>query len=242
MRSAHTRSPVSPLTERVLFIDGEALILDKPAGLPVDPPRDGSLSLENHLAGLTFGFIRWPIAVHRLDRDTSGCLLLARNLKAAKRFTQAFEARQVEKRYLTIIEGVPAESSGTIALPLGKTSTREEGWRMVPSDKGKVAVTHWHVLAARDGRALLAMTPETGRTHQLRAHALHGLGFGIVGDPIYRTPESATPQPGAPTLLHSRFLRLNREGKAPAEGLAPTPECFALAGFPDADALDLAHG
>src|SRR3546814_1907480 len=63
------------LSDRVLFLDGEALVIDKPAGLPVDAPRDGSISLENHLDLLKFGFKRWPLAVHRLDRDTSGCLL-----------------------------------------------------------------------------------------------------------------------------------------------------------------------
>ena len=83
------------LSDRILFIDGEAIVLDKPAGLPVDAPRDGGLSLENHLAGLTFGFHRWPTPVHRLDRDTSGCLLLARNPKAHKRFQAAFEAGHI---------------------------------------------------------------------------------------------------------------------------------------------------
>src|SRR5690606_370416 len=87
------------LSDRILFLDGEAIVLDKPAGLPVDPPRDGSLSLENHLDSLRFGFKRWPLAVHRLDRDTSGCLLLARNPKAHGRFTRAFEERAVDKQY-----------------------------------------------------------------------------------------------------------------------------------------------
>ena len=96
------------LSDKVLFIDGEAIILDKPAGLPVDAPRDGSIALENHLASLTFGFQRWPLAVHRLDRDTSGCLLLARNPKAHKRFAAAFEAGTVEKRYVAVLEGVSA--------------------------------------------------------------------------------------------------------------------------------------
>lgn len=99
--------------DRVLFIDGEALVIDKPAGLPVDPPRDGSLSLENHLESLRFGFKRWPQAVHRLDRDTSGCLLLSRNPKAHARFQQAFEAGQVEKRYLAVLDGV-VEGEGMI--------------------------------------------------------------------------------------------------------------------------------
>src|SRR5690349_17374391 len=104
-KSPRRTPPPSPLAERVVFIDAEALVIDKPAGLPVDPPRDGSLSLENHLAGLTFGFARWPVPVHRLDRDTSGCLLLARNPKAAGRYTAAFEARQVEKSYLAVLDG-----------------------------------------------------------------------------------------------------------------------------------------
>jgi 4,5-DOPA dioxygenase extradiol len=95
------------LSDRILFLDGEAIVLDKPEGLPVDPPRDGSLSLENHLDSLKFGFKRWPLAVHRLDRDTSGCLLLARNPKAHGRFTRAFEDREVEKQYLAILDGVP---------------------------------------------------------------------------------------------------------------------------------------
>ena len=90
----------------ILFEDGEALVIDKPAGLPIDPPRNGGLCLDNYLEALKLGFQRLPIAVHRLDHDTSGCLLLARNPTAHKRFTAAFEARGVEKRYLGIVAGV----------------------------------------------------------------------------------------------------------------------------------------
>jgi len=228
---------LSPLTDRVLFIDGEAIILDKPAGLPVDAPRDGSLSMENHLSSLTFGFARWPIMVHRLDRDTSGCLLLARNPKAAKRFTEAFAARQVRKSYLALLDGVPAGTEGIIDLALGKTSTRETGWRMTPDENGKAAISHWEVLAVRDGRALVRFRPETGRTHQLRAHALHGLGIGILGDPIYRTAQTSPVWPGG-MMLHARSLSIDRSGKPPAAAIAPIPASFAGAGFPDADTLD----
>src|SRR3546814_9583653 len=84
------------LSDRVLFLDGEALVIDKPAGLPVDAPRDGSLSLENHLDLLRFGFKRWPLPVHRLARDTSGCLLLARNPKAHGRFTRRSDEHTAE--------------------------------------------------------------------------------------------------------------------------------------------------
>lgn len=219
---------MSLLTNHVLFIDAEAIILDKPAGLPVDPPRDGSMSLENHLASLTFGFQRWPLAVHRLDRDTSGCLLLARNPKAHKRFTAAFEAGTVEKRYLAIVDGIPETENGEIDLPLKKISSAAEGWRMVPDPKGKPASTRWQVIGSHEGRALVAFHPRTGRTHQIRTHALHGLGFGIVGDPVYGDPSAGS---GQGMLLHSRFLSVPRTNKTAAEATAPLPTRFAAAGF-----------
>jgi len=215
------------LNDKVLFIDGEAIILDKPAGMPVDMPRDGTISLENHLSSLTFGFQRWPLPVHRLDRDTSGCLILARNPKAHKRYAAAFEAGTVEKRYVAVVEGVPAEDEGTIELALKKISSASEGWRMIPAKAGKAAITHWRKIAERDGRALIAFSPRTGRTHQIRVHAQHGLGFGIVGDPVYGTGDG-------PMLLHSRFLSMPRGTKDPAQATAPLPATFAAAGFTEA--------
>ena len=212
------------LRDRVLFIDGEAIILDKPAGLPVDAPRDGSLALENHLSSLTFGFQRWPLPVHRLDRDTSGCLLLARNPKAHKRYAAAFEAGTVVKRYIAVLDGAPDQESGVIDLPLKKVSSAEAGWRMVAARDGKSALTEWRIVMRKDGRALVAFTPRTGRTHQIRAHALHGLGFGIAGDPVYG-------RAGGPMLLHSRFLSMPRGPKPAAEATAPLPDSFAAAGF-----------
>lgn len=213
------------LADHVLFLDGEAIIVDKPSGLPVDPPRDGSLSLENHLQALMFGFKRWPTAVHRLDRDTSGCLLLARNPKAHARFQQAFEAKSVVKHYLAVVEGVPEAKSGVIDLALAKRSSAEAGWRIVvDAKKGKSAVTAWEVVAEHEGRALIRFVPETGRTHQIRVHAAEGLGFPIVGDPVYGKPD-------APMLLHSAFLSLPRAGKAPVEATAPLPASFAEVGF-----------
>ena len=89
----------------ILFEDGEALVIDKPAGLPLDRPRAGGPCIEDHVEQLRLGFQRSPAPVHRLDRDTSGCLLLARNPKALKRFSAAFEEKQVEKRYLGVVAG-----------------------------------------------------------------------------------------------------------------------------------------
>jgi tRNA pseudouridine32 synthase / 23S rRNA pseudouridine746 synthase len=206
--------------DRILFIDGEALVIDKPAGLPVDPPRDGSLSLDNHMESLRFGFHRWPVAVHRLDRDTSGCLLLARNPKAAARFGQAFETGAVEKVYLAVLDGVPGEEAGTIDLPLAKVSTRERGWRMVADAKGKPARTAWQMLRTEGGRALVEFRPETGRTHQIRVHAASGLGAAVVGDPVYGQADAGG------MLLHARRLVLPRPGKPAVEAEAPVPERF----------------
>lgn len=219
------------LSDRVLFLDGEAIIIDKPAGLPVDTPRDKSVSVESHLKMLTFGFARIPLAVHRLDRDTSGCLLLARNPKAHKRFAAAFEAGTVKKTYLAILDGVPEAHEGVVDMPLGKTSTEADGWRMVPDPKGKRAVSHWRVIAEKDGRALVEFSPETGRTHQLRVHAASGIGIPIAGDPVYGTGNGR-----APMLLHARHLKLERDGKKPVEATAPLPPSFLYAGFTEGDA------
>lgn len=207
------------LADCVLFIDAEAMILDKPAGLAVDAPRDGSLSVMNHLDSLRFGFERLPSIVHRLDRDTSGCLLLARNPKAQKKFSQAFEAGTVEKTYLAVLAGVPKEPGGTIDMALNKVSTRETGWRMIPEPKGQRAVTHWETVTFGDGKALVRFRPETGRTHQLRVHAASGIGIAIAGDPVYGARATHM-------LLHAESLSVPREGKAPAMATAPLPGQF----------------
>jgi tRNA pseudouridine32 synthase/23S rRNA pseudouridine746 synthase len=231
----HTGHIAAMLRDQILFIDAEAMIVDKPAGLGVDAGRDGKLSLENHLDLLRFGFQRHPSAVHRLDRDTSGCLLLARHPKAHKKFSAAFEAGVVEKLYWAVVEGVPDASSGTIDMALGKTSTREAGWRIVPDAKGKAARTHWRVLRSEGGRTLIEFRPETGRTHQIRVHAASGLGLPIVGDPVYG-------RAGPAMLLHARFLSLPRDGKPPVEAKSPLPETFVAAGFGDETAGDIPSG
>jgi tRNA pseudouridine32 synthase/23S rRNA pseudouridine746 synthase len=208
------------LEDRILFIDAEAIVLDKPAGLPVDTPRRGGDSIVSRLDELRCGFQRPPTPMHRLDTDTSGCLLFARSPRARAAFQQALEARRVEKYYLAVVGTEIAEETGTIDIPLGKTSSAEAGWRMVKDEHGVEATTHWRRIAVRDGATLVEFRPVTGRTHQIRAHAREAFGRGIIGDRVYGIP-------GGPMLLHATRLVVPRDGKAAIDVTAPLPDYFA---------------
>lgn len=214
---------------QILFEDAEALVVDKPGGLPIETPRRGGPALADRLDALKLGFHFRPVPVHRLDTDTSGCLLLARNAKSLKRLAKAFEDRMVGKRYVGVLAGLPDASEGTIELALSKISSAEAGWRMIPARKGKASLTHWRVLAKVGGRALVEFRPETGRTHQIRVHAASGIGVPLLGDPVYGH------KAGAPrTMLHAAALEVPRSGKAAIMAAAPLPADFAALGFSDA--------
>ena len=207
------------LSDRILFIDAEAIVLDKPAGLPVDAPRRGGESIAERIDDLKCGFQRPPTAMHRLDTDTSGCLLFARTARARAAYQQAFEVRAVEKYYLAVIASEIAEESGVIDMPLAKTSSAEAGWRMIADKKGQEATTRWRRLVVHDGATLVEFRPLTGRTHQIRAHAREAFGRGIVGDRVYGVP-------GGPMLLHASRLVVPRERKEVIDVTAPLPEHF----------------
>lgn len=220
----------------ILFEDGEALVIDKPAGLSIDRPRKGGAALEDHFEDLKLGFQRTPAAVHRLDTDTSGCLLLARNPKAHKRFAKAFEDRLVIKRYLGIIAGELEEEAGTIELALSKISSAEKGWRMIAAKKGKPSVTHWRRVEVQGGNTLVEFRPETGRTHQIRIHAEAGLGKALLNDSVYGSTsgEEMDEEKGrGRTMLHAAGLIVPREGKPAITATAPMPADFIRLGFAD---------
>jgi tRNA pseudouridine32 synthase/23S rRNA pseudouridine746 synthase len=207
------------LSDLILFIDGEAIVIDKPAGLPVDTPRRGGDSIVSRLDGLTCGFKRPPTPMHRLDTDTSGCLLFARTPKARKLFQQSFETRAVEKYYIAVVAAEIPLEAGVIDMPLEKRSSAEAGWKMVTDPHGLSAQTRWRRLAVRDGSTLVQFQPMTGRTHQIRAHAREAFGRGIVGDRVYGIP-------GGPMLLHASRLFVPREGKPPIDVTASLPDYF----------------
>jgi tRNA pseudouridine32 synthase/23S rRNA pseudouridine746 synthase len=209
------------LEDRILYVDAEAIVIDKPAGLPVDTPRAGGDSVAMRAEELKLGFQREPAIMHRLDRDTSGCLLLARNPKARAKIQQAFESGMDEKTDLAVVDGVPDAAVGVIDLPLAKFSTAEDGWRMVPDEQGKRAQTRWKLLGERDGQSLIEFKPLTGRTHQIRVHAARGLGAAIVGDPVYGAGNG-------PMLLHSWRIVVPRAPKPAIDVTASVPDSFGL--------------
>ena len=149
------------LEDRILFIDGDAIVIDKPHGLPVDYPRAGGPSIEGRIEELMLGFKRPPVPMHRLDQDTSGCLLFARNPRARAEIQKSFEAGLVEKSYLAVLGGEIEGDEGMIDLALGKVSSAEAGWRMVGDADGKLggksARTRWRKLDVREGKTLVAV-------------------------------------------------------------------------------------
>jgi 23S rRNA pseudouridine1911/1915/1917 synthase len=186
-----------PLPLRVLYEDEHVLAIDKPAGLVVHPApgaRRGTLvnALVHRMGTLAgVGDPERPGIVHRLDRDTSGVLLVARTPAALEALARQFRARSIEKRYVAIVRGALRPPSGMIDRPIGR-HPRERKRMSVRSRRGRAAVTRWIVLERLPGATLVQLRPETGRTHQLRVH-LAALGHPILGDRVYGVRRGARP-------------------------------------------------
>ncbi len=179
---------------RILYEDADLVVIDKPAGLVVHPApghAGGTLvnALLHHckdLAGIG-GELR-PGIVHRLDKDTSGVLVVAKNESSLAGLAQQFKTHTVRRRYLALIQGLLADSTGKVDLPVGRHPVDRKKMAVVAAH-GREAVTHWQVMARfpRDRMTLIALRLETGRTHQIRVH-MAKLGFPVVGDPVYGHP------------------------------------------------------
>jgi tRNA pseudouridine32 synthase/23S rRNA pseudouridine746 synthase len=186
---------------RLLYRDGLMLVIDKPAGYAVHKGPKGGESLEDYFGALRFGLPRAPALAHRLDRETSGCLVLGRHRKALAALGKLFKQGKIDKTYWAVVEGGPAEDEGCIDMALGRLDP-SRGWWMRADPQGQPAVTTWKVMGRGPGSAWLALEPLTGRTHQLRVHCAEK-GFPIVGDTIYGT----APRGGGPGLqLHAREI------------------------------------
>jgi tRNA pseudouridine32 synthase/23S rRNA pseudouridine746 synthase len=215
------------MVSRLLYRDGLMLVIDKPAGFAVHRGPKGGESLEDHFGALRFGLPRAPALAHRLDRDTSGCLVLGRHRKALAQLGKLFKTGAIGKTYWAMVEDGPEAQEGQIELPLGRLDV-SRGWWMKHDPSGQPAVTKWKVMGRNsstsrsdEATALtwLALEPLTGRTHQLRVHCA-AMGWPIVGDAIY----GAAPRAGG-LHLHAREVAVPLYKNRPAIRVtAPVPE------------------
>ncbi len=214
-----------PLT--ILYEDADLAVVVKPAGMVVHPAagnEDGTLvnALLHHLdhLGGIGGELR-PGIVHRLDKDTSGLLLVAKNDASQLHLSQQLQNRQMEKHYRALVEGIWGEESGRIEAPIARS--KRDRKKMAVDPEGREAVTEWRVLARGRGVTLLDVHILTGRTHQIRVHMRH-IGHPVCGDPIYGAARGAKV---SRLMLHAYSLSFTH----PATGerltfTAPLPEAF----------------
>jgi RluA family pseudouridine synthase len=221
-RRREGRGEVLSLADRVLYRDGLVLVIDKPAGIPVHAGPGGGPNLESSFDTLRFGLPYPPALAHRLDRDTSGCLVLGRHPKALRRLGRLFAEGKVEKTYWAVVDGRPVQDEGRIETGLRKL-TRGSGWRMVVDPAGQRAVTDYRVLGIAAGRTWLELRPRTGRTHQIRVHCA-ALGCAVADDPVYGKAQGA-----APLLLHARAILLPLYPARPPIAVSSTPPPHMLA-------------
>ena len=200
-RPAHNEPQDIPLT--IVFEDEHLLLVDKPAGLVVHPAAgnfDGTLvnALLHHCAGKLSGIggVARPGIVHRIDKDTSGLLVVAKTDVAHEGLAKQFAAHSIDRRYLAVVSGVPKASEGLVDAPLARSAANRKKIAIVEGSRGKRAVTHWKRLKLLKDSALVECRLETGRTHQVRVH-MASLGHPLVGDPVYGRSEKT----------HSKLLK-----------------------------------
>ncbi len=207
---------------QILYQDDSLAVVEKPGGLLAVPGRgpDKQDSVVSRLQQLLPRCIEQP-AAHRLDMDTSGLMVLGLTRAAHRHLSIQFAERKVGKQYLALLEGLVAGDSGEITLPF-RLDPERRPYQVYDPVHGKVGISRWRKIEVREGRTLVAFTPLTGRTHQLRLHASHPLGLGcpIVGDRLYGTGRL-----GEPLLLHAAWLQFQH----PVTGLAM--DFFSTAAF-----------
>jgi len=192
--SLPSATPVSLTPEEIplniIYEDKDLLVIDKPTGLSVHPaPGHPSHTLVNailsHLSSLPdTGDWQRPGIVHRLDKDTSGVMLVAKSSTAYLKLTNQFKARSVVKAYLVLVKGHLTPQDGIVEAPIGRNRLHRERMTVVPEGAGREARTEYHVVEYINDYTLLEVRPETGRTHQIRVH-LAAIGYPVVGDKVY---------------------------------------------------------
>ena len=197
---------IEPMPLHILYQDEFLAVIDKPGGLLAVPGRgpDKQDSVVSRLQQMVPWCIEQP-AVHRLDMDTSGLMVLGLTREAHRQLSTQFAERRVGKKYLALLEGIVPTESGEIALSF-RLDPEHRPYQVYDPVQGKIGVSRWRKLAVREGRTLVEFMPLTGRTHQLRLHASHPLGLGcpIVGDRLY-----GFGCPDEPLLLHATWLQFD---------------------------------
>jgi 23S rRNA pseudouridine955/2504/2580 synthase len=214
----------------VIHRDEQVIVLNKPPGLAVQGGSGTEKHIDGMLDALRFGYEDRPRLVHRLDKDTSGLLLIARTGQTAKRLSESFRDRETEKLYWAVVVGVPPRRDGNIDLPLAKRpGARDRELMQVDHENGQKALTHFREIdRAAKRAALLALWPRTGRTHQLRVHCA-AIGCPILGDRKYGGEEAllAAVADARRLHLHARRLRLpHPSGKGELKAEAEPPPHF----------------
>lgn len=212
----------------IVFENKDLLVIDKPAGMVVHPAAghatgtlvQAALSVLPDLEGVG-GELR-PGVVHRLDKETSGLILLAKNDRAHHWLQDQFRLRLVEKIYLALVDGQPPTPTGRVEAPIGRDPAHRKKMAVVPLDKGREAVSEYKTLEGFPKHTLLEVHPLTGRTHQIRLH-LAFLGCPVVGDTLYGH-HSPSLEIGR-HFLHAYRLKINLPGEArPRQFEAPLPQ------------------
>jgi len=226
----------------VLLEDADLIVINKPPGMTVHPGagvRHGTLvnALLHHCHDLSgIGGVERPGIVHRLDRDTSGVMVAAKNDLTHRALSAQFKGRRVRKTYEALVWGIPRDATGTIAGAIGRHPTART--RMAVRPDGREARTAWKVLERLGPLALVELHPETGRTHQLRVH-LASMGHPIVGDPLYGGRRPAPGKAGDPSraaltayhgmALHARWLEFTHPANGAMIRLGATrPDAFEM--------------
>jgi len=174
----------------ILYEDDWLIVLNKPAGMVVHPGagnEHGTMvsALLHHCGSLSqVGGVERPGIVHRLDKETSGCLVVAKNDAAHQSLSEQFAGREVRKTYLALVAGAPRYRTGVVNAPIARHHIHRQKMAISRNDRGREAVTEYRLLSSAGGRSLIECKPRTGRTHQIRVHLKH-LGCPILGDPLY---------------------------------------------------------
>ncbi len=213
------------IAARILYRDERLLVLDKPAGIAVHKGPKGGQTLDAFLPALALGRPQPPQLAHRLDKDTTGCLVLGRDKASLQRLGRIFAGGEASKTYCALVIGRPEADHGRIEFSLARRSHDKRSWWMKVDPQGLPAATRYRVLARGDGVAFLALAPETGRTHQLRVHCA-AMGWPIAGDRTYGGDRAAALCHSI--QLHAWRIALPAGGAPPLVVTAPVPEAMRL--------------